>query len=179
MELIKPFVQYSRSYRIAGDEQEKSTIFKQWCLAIGKLPVSSDDSTCTEDFCDFCYSRQTYTSFCLECLFPLPSRCHDRIINQELFTYSVISVCFYELLLNSTTTSNIDRLVWQERIKFTWRMHESMTTKLYKVDCVQCFQCRTSSSENLCDIYYNSFSLKLFCVNCLFPLFTIISSFKI
>ncbi|QEI03659.1 hypothetical protein [Rachiplusia nu nucleopolyhedrovirus] len=182
MELIKPFIRYSRLYRITVDEQEKSEIFNQWTRAVGdqsnhQLLSSSELATC-----EFCYTKQHTKSsqFCGKCFFPLSL---EKNIGQELSTYSIISVCFYEQLLDeqenyTDITCSTNRLVWQERLRFTWCMYES-TSKLYKIDLLQCIQCCAAvhcKQYNLREVYYSSFSFNLFCKYCLFPLFKILSA---
>ncbi|AAY83971.1 ORF-40 peptide [Chrysodeixis chalcites nucleopolyhedrovirus] len=111
MELIKPFIKYSRLYRTANDTVRKELVYRRWWCEIKKTLVmntikrsdSGGSDSSVEDncrilynnfFCKFCFTLNNKESHlcCAQCLFPLD----DSSENEELINYIVISVCYYE-----------------------------------------------------------------------------------
>ncbi|AJD80731.1 hypothetical protein [Pseudoplusia includens SNPV IE] len=200
MELIKPFVKYSRLYRTANDNIRKELVYRRWWCEIRKTmpPMNTtikrsdsggSDSSVEEiipnNFFVFCFTTNKESRLCCnQCLFPLECNEHEELIN-----YIIISVCYYESMdysggdndndddrgekkINSMMVDN--KNVWRERIRFAWQSYESKI-KLYKIHyekCLQCDQpCRLTGS-----VYFYCFSFKLFCKRCFFPLFRIVTA---
>nr|AOL56477.1 hypothetical protein [Chrysodeixis includens nucleopolyhedrovirus] len=200
MELIKPFVKYSRLYRTANDNIRKELVYRRWWCEIRKTmpPMNTtikrsdsggSDSSVEEiipnNFFVICFTTNKESRLCCnQCLFPLECNEHEELIN-----YIIISVCYYESMdysggdndndddrgekkINSMMVDN--KNVWRERIRFAWQSYESKI-KLYKIHyekCLQCDQpCRLTGS-----VYFYCFSFKLFCKRCFFPLFRIVTA---
>lgn len=168
MELIKPFVKYSRTYRFCDDVSSKSEIFSCWYK---EANVALQTYVGNTVICDFCYTDNVNTLYCRQCLFPL---FYSKLIDKELIIYSLLSVCYWES--NEETaiyeTAHVSQIIWRERIKITWKMYENIDNKLYKITSNKCIQC-----EQKCYIQNfktNKFTYDLFCSKCLFPLFEIV-----
>nr|QBI90261.1 hypothetical protein [Trichoplusia ni single nucleopolyhedrovirus] len=121
MELIKPFIKYSRLYRTTGDTIRKELVYRRWWSEIKKTKAihstinrsdSGGSDSSMEDnsgviihnnfFCQFCFtSNKELRLCCSQCLFPL-----DCSENEELVNYIIISVCYYESINMSGCGSN-------------------------------------------------------------------------
>ncbi|QED40564.1 hypothetical protein [Chrysodeixis includens nucleopolyhedrovirus] len=177
MELIKPFIQYSRLYRFSQNERERQRIFNSWSQVTNYTGASSL-STLSNQTCDFCYKIQNGVRFCSGCLFPLVLPENDIV--QELSAYSIVSACFYEAVFNLESKDvTVIRPVWEQRIHFVWCMYDT-SNKLCKIDnaesCVQCGLRRNDDEKNNDSLFYNCFSFDLFCKQCLFPMFARMSA---
>ncbi|QWO71572.1 AC52-like protein [Orgyia pseudotsugata single capsid nuclopolyhedrovirus] len=184
MELIKPFVKYSKTYRTCSDSSLKNKIYDLWneaaSLRLNDFVVDDDDrsvqpvDTCsTAEVCDFCFADiENCRLACRQCLFPC---CEDK----EIATYSLLSVCFYEenhenlqarLRANDPESMQVQHAVWVRRLELAWKLHER-ANKTYTIVHEECVQCETPVSclgHTTC-----VFDYKLFCEKCLFPLFVI------
>ncbi|AUV65384.1 hypothetical protein [Alphabaculovirus myunipunctae] len=167
MELIKPFIRYSKMYRRATDERVKSFIYDKWSDEVNVVAaVDSSSSSSKMQMCGYCHTSAA-TAFCDICLFPLAAAC-----DEELATYCLLSVCYFESVCASasaTTTSH--RIVYRQRLKMTWYEHER-PGKVYRVIYRKCFQCKRLTNDNVDDTYIY-FDDSMFCSNCMFPLFQI------
>ncbi|ABF47373.1 ac52-like protein [Clanis bilineata nucleopolyhedrovirus] len=198
MELIKPFLKYSKQFRACDDFNRKAKIFEKWSIEAESAVMatntqhsldnngSNDNEPCEKTrvftqiecplrrgfkVCDFCCHVNTNATFCKECLFPLCSGSgKSDAVDDEMIMYWLISVSFWELNSdNSLASMN----VWRQRLKITWQMNHNFY-KMYTVIYRNCVQC-----HKLCENVYfrtNQFSFKLFCKDCLFPLFIIKTS---
>nr|QGW49173.1 hypothetical protein [Chrysodeixis includens nucleopolyhedrovirus]QGW49453.1 hypothetical protein [Chrysodeixis includens nucleopolyhedrovirus]QGW49593.1 hypothetical protein [Chrysodeixis includens nucleopolyhedrovirus]QGW49873.1 hypothetical protein [Chrysodeixis includens nucleopolyhedrovirus]QGW50013.1 hypothetical protein [Chrysodeixis includens nucleopolyhedrovirus] len=202
MELIKPFIKYSRLYRTANDNIRKELVYRRWWCEIRKTmpPMNTtikrsdsggSDSSVEEIipnnfFCNFCFTTNKESRLCCnQCLFPLECNEHEELIN-----YIIISVCYYESIdysggddndndddrgekkINSMMVDN--KNVWRERIRFAWQSYESKI-KLYKIHYEKCLQC-DQPCRLTGSVYFYCFSFKLFCKRCFFPLFRIVTA---
>jgi hypothetical protein len=171
MELIKPFIKYSKLYRHATDKRVKTLIYEKWHEEVKRSMSTLVNDTIGADvvMCIFCYKLNTVTdisdtehcvSFCLHCFFPL-------LCNDEFITYCMLSVCYYE----SSCTAPSHRTVYRQRLKMTWYEHEQ-PGKMYDVVYRKCVQCNLYN-ENV-GKSFSYFNELLFCYNCMFPLFIIL-----
>ncbi|ADB84384.1 hypothetical protein [Apocheima cinerarium nucleopolyhedrovirus] len=174
MELIKPFVKYSKDYRECEDVYKKAQIYNQWycetTLAIAETKKRNNDC----DVCDFCYANVIKNSVvCHQCLFPL----RTNFIHEELAMYTLLSVCYYEEnYLKNTFQDDNSRNIWKQRLVMTWKMYNNCENdnKIYNVTQDKCIQC---GNANYCidDRFEKKFfNFNLFCETCLFPLFQIV-----
>ncbi|AWW14411.1 hypothetical protein KM620_gp051 [Hyposidra talaca nucleopolyhedrovirus] len=175
MELIRAFVKYSKPYRKSASAELKNKIFDTWKHEI-HLNNELANRCCAEKVCDFCLKTSgddcvfdDDRRVCGRCLFPNYERDQDR----ELAEYSLISVCFYEECQMRCCDAH-SLTVWLERLKLNWRMHQNHYTKLYRNVHPECIQCETVNANN--GFTTTDFSVKLFCKNCLFPLFVILKT---
>nr|WUR10797.1 hypothetical protein Caab_088 [Calliteara abietis nucleopolyhedrovirus] len=119
---------------------------------------------------------------CDNCLFPLSCSltCNDK----ELFTYLLLSACFYEenaknINLWQQTCERVsiffddDYLVWVQRIKFVWNTNKHINEKKYVNVRATCLQCDAFSLWP--NLIVKTFDYRLFCQYCLFPLFKIVN----
>ncbi|ADD73759.1 ORF50 [Lymantria xylina nucleopolyhedrovirus] len=178
MELIKPFVKYSRAYRTCGDSTAKNKILHDWVKEVGGCQRSDADRQ-SNFFCDFCQALCDEIAICAcrHCFFP---RCTSRL-EQELTTYALLSVCYWELQESERRSPNV-RTVWLERIKFMWITHED-PDKVYRFNATRsdnelvCVQCQHPIDYRVYKHFesksHNSFNVNLFCPHCLFPIFDI------
>ncbi|AIE47774.1 ac52-like protein [Peridroma alphabaculovirus] len=158
MELIKPFVKYSRMYRRTTDSGVKQSIYNQWRGEVRQHVDELDDAR-EQRLCGFCYAPHTAAHrFCTQCLFPLR--------DEEFITYCMLSVCYYETSCDSPTHRN----VYRQRLKMTWYEHERQN-KLYEVAHRRCIQCRQLCRNVGAKFTY--FNDKMFCSKCLFPMFIV------
>nr|AIX47891.1 hypothetical protein [Lymantria dispar multiple nucleopolyhedrovirus]QCQ67304.1 hypothetical protein [Lymantria dispar multiple nucleopolyhedrovirus]QCQ67464.1 hypothetical protein [Lymantria dispar multiple nucleopolyhedrovirus]QIT08099.1 hypothetical protein [Lymantria dispar multiple nucleopolyhedrovirus] len=176
MELIKPFVKYSRAYRTSANSAAKNKILHEWAKEIDGCRRAETDR---RFFCDFCQvlCDETAICACRHCFFP---RCTSRL-DQELSTYALLSVCYWELQ-ESERRSRDARTVWLERIKFTWITYED-SDKVYIPNAARgdnelvCVQCQRLIDRRACEQFHDApcqdFNVNLFCSHCLFPLFDI------
>ncbi|QHB21687.1 ac52 [Artaxa digramma nucleopolyhedrovirus] len=197
MELIKSFVKYSKSYRNCSDFYTKKQIYNKWIddttktthesAIVDRLIASSFTLTTVaarrsdsvdEDSgaasCEFCYAAASFTTFmcCDKCLYPFCK----RIMDEELATYSLLSVCFYEeneMEILKDACSITKYVVWSQRLRFTWQLHQNSNdkNKFYKIVHKKCIQCNRRTS--LLGFTTQTFNLNLFCQQCMFPLFCI------
>ncbi|ABY65768.1 hypothetical protein [Orgyia leucostigma nucleopolyhedrovirus] len=201
MELIRLFVKYSKHYRTCKDSEKKNKIYHEWSKAMNSHThkyinvfahtkngdIANDGSegnyknNVELNLCDFCYSGNYNSFVCNQCLFP----CCE---NEELATYSLLSVCFYEeneddvrrighdhqqaatMMTQRQVLAHHQHMVWVQRLKLAWKLHER-AGKIYKIVYERCVQCETPTF----DLGYvtTTFDYRLFCDKCLFPLFTI------
>ncbi|AKR17348.1 hypothetical protein [Urbanus proteus nucleopolyhedrovirus] len=167
MELIKPFLKYSKLYRTSGDKLTKQKIYNKWFNEIKYYTMTSLDA-----HCEYCFKfNQNNIGFCQECLYPL-NQMYPTI--EDILTYCLLSVCFYETTKNDTK-QNGDILnlykIYQERIKVAHSTFVSQKNfyKRYVIVDEICAQCKNFNYKHT--KMYNDFSLELFCNYCLFPLF--------
>nr|ANS70935.1 hypothetical protein [Lymantria dispar multiple nucleopolyhedrovirus] len=188
MELIKPFVKYSRAYRTSDDSSLKNKIKTQIEIELGtdqQQHQQQQHNHRNSFFCDFCQAFAGAARFCNRCFFP---KC-ETALDQELATYALLSVCYWELNEHERESHNA-RTVWLERIKFTWIMHENNEDKVYRANdsspvCVQCQRfCEQSPPSSPSSLtpstttdtdngQSTTFDENLFCPHCLFPTFYI------
>lgn len=161
MELIKPFVKYSKLYRRSKDDGARQLIYNSWCNEIEKTcSASPRQSLRGNAHCNFCYTiNEQEQQFCTQCFFPLFG-------DEELATYCMLSVCYYETICESSS----HRTVYRQRLKMTWYEHER-SGKVYEVIHPKCYQCkRANQNVNAKFTYFND---NMFCSTCMFPLFVI------
>nr|QKO28995.1 hypothetical protein [Spodoptera exigua multiple nucleopolyhedrovirus] len=173
MELIKPFLKYSRIYRSTTAESSKSVrkfIYKLWsketeCIRAA-LKNHHHHQTQYYAKCLFCNEAGDSDDdvFCKYCFFPRLG------IDEEFATYCLLSACFYESNGNGID-NNSQRTVYMQRLKMTWYDYERLG-KLYEVSYPQCYQCH--SKTNNVGAKFTYFNDAMFCNNCMFPLFNIV-----
>ncbi|UJZ89053.1 ac52 [Erannis ankeraria nucleopolyhedrovirus] len=178
MELIKPFVKYSKNYRECDDVNKKAQIYNRWhceaTLVVAAKSIEDCNNDC--DVCDFCYANVIKNSVvCRHCLFPL----RTNFIDEELAMYTLLSVCYYEenYIKNNFQDQN-SRNVWKQRLIMTWKMYDNCVNenKIYNVTQDKCMQCGDANSCIDGRFEKRNFSFNLFCKTCLFPLFQIVVS---
>ena len=168
MALVKPFVRYSRLYRLTKDSNVKRIIYANWYREIAHLTSLTAPvllAKCAAGQCGFCYSvaNEFNCTFCKNCLFPIN---HVDRTNDELFTYCMLSVCYFETFCASVS----HRTVYKQRLKMTWYEYEC-ANKTYATTHPKCYQCKRKNSN--VTAAYTYFNDKMFCNTCLFPLFDI------
>ncbi|AXS67702.1 ac52-like protein [Cryptophlebia peltastica nucleopolyhedrovirus] len=165
MNLIEPFIKYSKLYKKLTDPTVRTQFFDQ-CnerLASFKEPFMRQ-SSCAVSVCDYCFTDNSGTELCKNCLFPVCILKTDK----EFSMYCLLSVCYWEM--NMHEVSENDYTVWNARVKMAWTLHETHD-KIYKVDIEQCLQCESCVSDS--ELVTKKFNYDLFCRRCLFPLFQI------
>ncbi|QNV47832.1 ac52-like protein [Alphabaculovirus altersperidaniae] len=179
MELIKPFLKYSRLYRSASNKNVCKFIYKLWSdetqymrndknLSFSHLMTNSIEEKCV--FCTETIDGSVVGNsvlFCNHCFFPQIG------MDEEFATYCLLSVCFYESNINGNDDdeTSSQRTVYKQRLKMTWYNYERLG-KIYKVSCFKCHQCHHKTDNVGAKFTY--FSDNMFCNNCMFPLFNII-----
>lgn len=171
MELIKPFLKYSKLYRQTTSPSVRHAIYYKWYNEIKPFcGVRSATDTMIATRCIFCHENlerhDKQRRFCKHCLFPLYG------FDEELITYCLLSVCYYEGSSSlSYSSEESHRTVYRQRLKMTWYEFERMG-KLYEVHYPHCLQChRKTASVGAKFTYFNDL---MFCSHCMFPLFNII-----
>lgn len=171
MELIKPFLKYSRPYRSSTNKNVRRSIHRQWSKETTKLIRDNAElMPPQEERCVFCNeTTNAKMVFCKYCFFPQMGQVDD----EEFITYCLLSVCYYEESNDELAESIVSsqRTVYKQRLKMTWYDHERMG-KTYEVIYPQCCQCN-SKTQNLGTTFIY-FDERMFCINCMFPLFQII-----
>ncbi|BAC67297.1 hypothetical protein AhnVgp046 [Adoxophyes honmai nucleopolyhedrovirus] len=159
MEIIEPFIYHSKLYRSLKQSPIKNKLFLQW----------NDESVKQKQkfmrqrssvVCEYCFNENTAVDLCKHCLFPL---CVLNI-DKELALYCLLSVCFWE----DGKADNYQ--IWRSRIQMAWESQKN-TYKVYTIIVHQCMQCGAKVNET--NVTLKKFDFKLFCINCLFPLFQI------
>lgn len=159
MELIKPFLKYSKLYRNISDEAVRQLIYSTWCSQQQQQEKISSVLMCM--YCHANVRTDDKRQYCDQCLFPLYAD------DDEVALYCLLSICFYE---SSTCNADSHRIVYRQRIKMTWYEHESHD-KVYIVCHAKCLQCR-QKIQNV-GARYTYFDERMFCKNCMFPLFNV------
>ncbi|QEI03477.1 hypothetical protein [Spodoptera cosmioides nucleopolyhedrovirus] len=172
MELIKPFLKYSRLYRSTSSKSKnvRKFIYKLWTKETQY--IRNDETlkgSTTIIKCLFCNEETEDNIFCTHCFFP------QFGMDEEFATYCLLSACFYESNSGSFGGSDADvesqRTVYLQRLKMTWYDHERLG-KLYEVSYPKCYQCHTRTHNVGAKFTY--FDDAMFCSNCMFPLFNIV-----
>jgi Protein of unknown function (DUF2616) len=165
MELIKPFVKYSKMYRHTTDKRVRRFIYNSWCAEAQQAATAAmTTSQPISNLCAFCYTVNDTATFCTHCLFPLAC-------DEEFGTYCLLSVCYHESSNNCVAASRSHRTVYRQRLKMTWYEYER-SGKTYHIAHSECFQCKRSTKSSF-GAQYTYFNDNMFCSNCMFPLFTI------
>nr|AIW01521.1 hypothetical protein [Spodoptera frugiperda multiple nucleopolyhedrovirus] len=175
MELIIPFLHYSKLYRLATSENVRRLIYDQWSKDTTNITrdLSSTKAVSSSTNCVFCHEKFNQDKdryFCDFCFFPRTG------VDEEFATYCLLSVCYYETAGeivddNNGTESSSQRVVYRQRLKMTWYNYERIG-KMYEVLYPQCYQCKSLTRNLGAKFYY--FDDRMFCDNCMFPLFIII-----
>ncbi|AIZ48673.1 asb116 [Agrotis segetum nucleopolyhedrovirus B] len=180
MELIIPFLKYSKLYRqTTENEVLRQLIYRKWFTDIKSSSTTTTLSTTTTTIgtttttpvlprCEFCHESATtppQQQFCEHCLFPLYG------FDEELTTYCLLSVCYFESSNHCNGNhEESHRIVYQQRLKMTWYEYER-PGKLYEICHRRCFQCHRKTLNVGDEFTY--FCDLMFCSNCMFPLFNI------
>ncbi|ACI47482.1 unknown [Spodoptera litura nucleopolyhedrovirus II] len=172
MELIKPFLKYSRLYRSTTSKSRnvRKFIYKLWSR---ETQYIRDDDTLKSNNsririkCLFCNEEGEDDIFCKHCFFP------QLGMDEEFATYCLLSACFYESNGGGGGGGDVEsqRTVYLQRLKMTWYDHERLG-KAYEVSYPKCFQCHTRTHNVGAKFTY--FNDAMFCSNCMFPLFNIV-----
>ncbi|QAT90396.1 hypothetical protein KM622_gp110 [Spodoptera exempta nucleopolyhedrovirus] len=167
MELIKPFLKYSKLYRQTADANVRRRIFNQWSFETNYRSAVANCSCVATIRCIFCHEYSLQCSekeqFCTHCLFPLAGGA-----DEEWVTYCLSSICFYE----SDTSEESHRTVYKQRLKMIWYEYERYD-KVYEIIYFKCQQCNSDTSSSIVGLKFIYFTDVMFCMNCLFPLFKI------
>lgn len=172
MELIKPFLKYSRLYRSTSSKSKnvRKFIYKLWSKETECMRAALKNTHHRQRGakCLFCNEEETGGDndivFCKHCFFPRLG------MDEEFATYCLLSACFYESNGNGLDNDS-QRTVYMQRLKMTWYDYERLG-KLYEVSYPQCYQCHGQTHNVGAKFTY--FNDAMFCNNCMFPLFNIV-----